>query len=346
MQDYYIKNNVSLGAFNTFHVTASASQACSVNSTQAIQHLCHDGHLADTRLVLGQGSNVLFANDPPGLVVINRIRELSLVNETSDHVWLKVGAGEVWHELVEHCVAHSYGGIENLALIPGCVGAAPVQNIGAYGVELADTFVELEALLIDTCKLVTLTANDCQFEYRDSIFKHELKDKAIITSVTLRLNKNPHVNLNYGALTHYFRDHDLHTLDIKSVFEAVCDIRRSKLPDPDVIGNAGSFFKNPFVTVDTCDSLLGQHPSMPYFSSDDDDDSTTVKLSAAWLIDTCGWKGHRRGDIGVHPHHALVLVNYADNSPNGAAIWQLAQEIQTSVDETFGVTLTPEVTII
>lgn len=282
---------------------------------------------------LGEGSNVVLAGDVGGLVVRQLTTGIQVLEEHDNHVLLRVGAGENWHSLVQWTLAQGYCGLENLALIPGTAGAAPIQNIGAYGVELESVFHNVNAVAIQTSEQVTLTRQECQFGYRDSIFKHSLRDQLFITSVDLRLYRNGAVSIGYPALSAQLESMGIAAATPVQVFDAVVAIRSSKLPDPKVQPNVGSFFKNPVVSAATAQSLAERFDTMPRY----DQSGGRVKLSAAWMIDQCGWKGERRGDVGVHAQHALVLVNYA--SGDGAGILSLAAEIAGSVRDTFAVTL-------
>lgn len=290
--------------------------------------------------ILGGGSNLLFVDDFEGLILKNEIEGREVVFEDEEEVHLKIGAGVNWHGLVMHCVDQAWGGIENLALIPGTVGAAPVQNIGAYGVELADVFQELTVWLAEEKKVVTMTAEDCAFGYRDSVFKHSLKDRAVILTVTLRLQKKAIPDFSYKALSEELAAKGIDIPTIKQVAEAVIAVRQSKLPDPAEVGNNGSFFKNPVVPVTKYKELQEQHPTIPGYVIFNEE----VKVPAGWLIDQAGWKGFREGDAGVYPKQALILVNYGDAS--GAEIMALAQRIQRDVWEKFKINITPEVNII
>jgi UDP-N-acetylmuramate dehydrogenase len=281
---------------------------------------------------------VLFINDAfDGLVIKIDIKGIAVLEETDQSVLLEVGAGEVWHDLVVHTIEKGYSGLENLSLIPGTVGAAPMQNIGAYGVEIKETFDSLEALHLESGESRRFTNAECRFGYRESVFKHELKGQYIITSVRFRLSKMPVFHTSYGAIQDTLREMGVGELSVKAVSEAVCRIRRSKLPDPAQIGNAGSFFKNPEIPKAQYDALKAQYPDMPgYITSQD-----LVKVPAGWLIEQCGWKGKIVGDTGVHKLQALVLVNYGN--AKGREIKALAEQVQQSVQERFGIRLTPEV---
>ncbi len=337
-----LATQISLRPHHTFGVEASARWWKTVRSeTDALEFLMDNaGHLGPL-LVLGGGSNVLFLHDFPGLVLQNDIRGKEVVKENETTVWLKVGAGENWHELVQSCLEHDWGGLENLSLIPGRVGAAPIQNIGAYGVELEEVFEQLEALHLQTGQIHVFSRGACQFGYRDSVFKRQLKGQYLITRVVLRLTKKTHqLRVGYGALEQELASAGVTEPGIREVSEAVIRIRRSKLPDPAELGNAGSFFKNPVISATRFEALQRAFSHVPHYPQADGQQ----KVPAAWLIDTCGWKGVRRGNCGVHPRQALVLVNYG--GATGAEIWALAQEIRASVADRFGVELESEVNVI
>ena len=292
-------------------------------------------------MFLGGGSNVLFCKDYEGLVIKNAIKGIHVVEEDETTVTLKVYSGELWHDLVMYCVERNWGGIENLSLIPGTVGAAPMQNIGAYGVELEKVFIELEAFNLHTFELHTFNKTACAFGYRESVFKRQLKGLYFIYSVTIRLQKKPVVNVEYGDILQVLADKglDQSTASIKDVSNAVIQIRSSKLPDPKVLGNSGSFFKNPVISQEQFDQLKSQYPDIKGFPNE-----AGVKVPAAWLIEQCGWKGKRVGETGSHAKQALVLVNYGNASGN--EVYQMAFTIIQSVKDTFGVQLEPEVNII
>lgn len=290
-------------------------------------------------LILGGGSNILFTKDFEGLVLKNEIKGIELLHEDANYVYVKAGAGENWHQFVLHCISRGWAGVENLSLIPGCVGAAPVQNIGAYGVELDDVFLDLEAFHLKEKKMVTLTKSDCDFGYRDSVFKKKYKNEFAITSVTFQLKKKPVFHTSYGAITQELEKMGVKELSIKAISQAVISIRSSKLPDPVQVANAGSFFKNPEITKTRYEELQAEFPGIIAYPLADD----KMKLAAGWLIEQCGWKDFRRGDAGCHAKQALVLVNYG--KATGSEIYQLSEEIITSVMKRFGVILEREVNI-
>ena len=336
-----LQEHVSLQAFNTFGVAAQARYYAHIADVQALEELPASPVWKEfPRLVLGGGSNILFVKDFAGLVVHIGIKGIEKVVEDSTHVWIRAGAGVDWHALVTYCVARDYGGIENLSLIPGTTGAAPVQNIGAYGVELSDVFESLEAFNLDTGKICTFSKQACSFGYRDSVFKNSLKGQYIITHVTLKLQKHPTFHISYGAIKTTLEAMGVRVLSIHAISQAVIRIRQSKLPDPATLGNAGSFFKNPVIHTSQFEALKSKHPQIPHYVQPNDQ----VKVPAGWLIEQCGWKGQRRGRVGVHAQHALILVNHGGGT--GITIYQLAQAIQQSVHHKFGIALTPEVNLI
>lgn len=335
-----VLEHFNLKNFNTFRVSATARYFVNANSLASLRDALEFARRKQVDFMLiGQGSNLLFREDYPGLIIEMNIRGKQLVDESEDHWIVKALCGENWHAFVQWCVDNGYFGLENLSLIPGTIGAAPVQNIGAYGVELKDVMLELEALERETGELKTFSNADCKFAYRHSVFKGELRDQYIIYSVTFRLNKSADVNISYGALAKALADVPEAEITPEKVAQTVCDIRRSKLPNPSRLGNAGSFFWNPLVSLETFQSLQEAFPDIVGYP-----DGDQVKLAAAWLIEQAGWKGHREGDVGVHQDHALVLVNHGHAT--GAELVDLSERIQRSVHDKFGVKLTPEVRII
>lgn len=336
-----IQNQVSLKSYNTFGIEAMAAYFVEVNTVEEIQNLlATEIHKGRPKLILGGGSNLLFTQDFGGLVIKMSILGKEIIKEDESHCWVKAGAGVNWHQFVLYAIDSGLGGIENLSLIPGTVGAAPMQNIGAYGVEIKDTFVALQAVEISSGKLFTFDRADCRFGYRYSIFKDEAKDKFIIVNVTFKLSKSPEYNVSYGAIEDTIKASGIEDLSLRAVSNAVIHIRQSKLPDPTKIGNAGSFFKNPSVEKEVFDALKARYPAMPGYGLPDGQ----VKVPAGWLIEQCGWKGKRVGDVGVHEMQALVLVNYGN--AQGNEVRKLAFDIQSSVMEKFGIELMPEVNIV
>jgi len=336
-----IRENYPLRDLNTFHIDAAARYFTKVSNDDELRTVINDPLLGkQNKFVLGGGSNILFTSAFPGLVIKNDYTGMSLTGEDADHYYVRSGAGEVWHSFVMFCIRNNYAGIENLSLIPGSVGAGPIQNIGAYGVELKDVFYSLTAMDLTTGETKTLFAADCRFGYRNSIFKNELKDRMVITSVTLRLNKVPVFNTSYGAIEQELVRMGVKDLSIAAISEAVCYIRRSKLPDPDVLGNCGSFFKNPEIDRDRFNHLKASFPAMVGY----DLPAGKVKVAAGWLIEQCGWKGKRVGHTGSHKDQALVLVNYGDAT--GQEILKLSKDIQQSVIDKFGIPIDAEVNIL
>ncbi|HRE68289.1 MAG TPA: UDP-N-acetylmuramate dehydrogenase [Cyclobacteriaceae bacterium] len=336
-----IEEHKDLRPLTTFGVPANARYFCRISSLTALEHLIqHPIYLNNTRFILGGGSNVLFTHDYNGLIIQNLLKGITIRYESDDLIELEVMAGEVWHDLVMHCVHHNWGGIENLSLIPGTVGAAPIQNIGAYGVEVKEVIKSVTGINLETGLLRTFLNHECEFNYRDSIFKSKLKENFFISSVTLTLSKKTHrINTSYGAIHDVLKQQHITTPSIQQVSDAVIQIRRSKLPDPTVLGNAGSFFKNPTIPLAHYQKLQKSFPEIPGYTSVNQE----VKVPAGWLIEQCGWKGKRVGNVGVHTQQALVLVNYSNGS--GAEIFSLASQIILSVKEKFDITLICEVNI-
>ncbi len=336
-----IQHNVQLADYSTMGVKASSKYFIAVKELETLPEIFNFVESTHKEcLILGGGSNVLFASDFDGIIIKNELSGVEVIDETDDQVKLKIGAGENWHSLVDFCVKQQWYGIENLALIPGTVGAAPIQNIGAYGTELVNTFVELEAFDIHKKEMLVFNKRACKFGYRDSIFKNALKNKVIVTSVTLRLQKKGEVNVGYSALKSHLESNQIFEPGIEEVFNAVIKIRQSKLPDPEIIGNNGSFFKNPVIPVFHYDELKQQYPVIPSYPVTEH----LVKVPAGWLIDVAGWKGFRKGDAGVHAKQALVLVNYGNAS--GKELFELSELIREDVIQKFGIKLEREVNII
>lgn len=336
-----MRKNISLQPYNTFGIDVRASQFVAVTSIEQLQGLLRET-AKDGFFVLGGGSNMLLTKNIEKTVLYIALKGYNLVDEnySDSSLLLKVAGGENWHDFVLYCIAHDYGGVENLSLIPGNVGTSPIQNIGAYGVELKDVFYECEAVSRETGEARVFTLKDCAFGYRDSIFKNELKDQYIITSVTFRLTKNNHkINTDYGAIYDTLKAKGITEPTIKEVSDAVIAIRQSKLPDPKKIGNSGSFFKNPTINQATFTALRSKFPEVPYYPVGSD----SIKVPAGWLIEKAGFKGKRFGDAGVHNKQALVLVNHGNAS--GEEIWNLAMRIQQEVKETFGLEIVPEVNV-
>ena len=337
--------NISLAPYTSFGVESRARFFAAFRNTDELAALL-DWGVQYPLVILGGGSNLLFTRDVDGLVLKNKIKGITELHEDNDYVYIRAGAGENWHQFVLYCISRNWSGLENLSLIPGNVGASPMQNIGAYGVELEDLFWDLEAWHIRDQKTVTFTKSDCGFGYRESVFKNKYKGQFVLLNVTYRLRKKPRFNISYGAIEQELEKMGVKELSIKAVSEAVIRIRSSKLPDPRVTGNAGSFFKNPSVSAEKHAYLKKHFPDMVAYPNADG----TFKLAAGWLIEQSGpgpgisWKGFRRGDAGCHDRQALVLVNYGKAS--GSEIFQLSEEIMQSVHQKFEVLLEGEVNII
>jgi len=333
-----IENNKDLKELNSFGVSAICDTYITLESDEDLGLFLRS---PKDHFILGEGSNVLFTQDFQGTIVTVALDDLIEVKHTDDHVWLKVGAGYNWHELVMHCIKKDFGGLENLSLIPGTVGASPIQNIGAYGVEIMDLIAEVNTYNLSDGRPEIFSAAACEFSYRDSIFKNRLKDQYLISHVTFTLTKRNHqTNISYEPLAKAIAQQQISNPTIREISDAVIKIRQSKLPDPASLGNAGSFFKNPIVSMEDALRIRHEYPSLKTYPIDD----AHVKLPAAWLIDQCGWKGSRRGDAGVHERHALVLVNYGNAS--GSEIYQLSEDILQSVLRKFGIQLEREVNVL
>ncbi|MFT5513734.1 MAG: UDP-N-acetylmuramate dehydrogenase [Bacteroidia bacterium] len=335
-----IQNNKDLTALNTFGMAVKASSYAEVTSLDDISNLIYSGTFQDDFFILGGGSNVLFVDDFKGTVVRNCLKGISVLSEDDNHVHIEIGAGENWHQIVLHCVNKNWGGIENLSLIPGCVGAAPIQNIGAYGVEIKDVLERVHFVELTTGVKKSLENKQCQFGYRNSIFKQTLNRKVIITAVELKLTKKHALRMDYGAIKDKLAASGIINPKISDVSDAVISIRQSKLPDPAELGNSGSFFKNPIIEQELFDKIKSKNADVRCYPVG----NGCVKVAAGWLIEQCGWKGKRVGNTGSHAKQALVLVNYG--GAKGAEIVALAQSIIQSVKDTFSITLEPEVNIL
>jgi UDP-N-acetylmuramate dehydrogenase len=338
-----VQRGVSLRPYTTFGIEAQANYFADIASETDLDTLFQLTEFDNLpKLILGGGSNLLLTQDFPGLALRLTLGGIDVVREDNLHIYVQAGAGVGWHDLVMYCVDNNFAGMENLSLIPGTVGAAPMQNIGAYGVEIEQIFDHLEAVHIDTGEKRRFEHADCRFGYRESVFKHELKGQYIITSVTFRLDKTPTFHTRYGAISETLAEMGIteETMSIRAISDAVIQIRRSKLPDPAEIGNAGSFFKNPEIPAEQFDRLKTTYPARPGYPIATD----MVKVPAGWLIEQAGWKGYRTGDAGVHAKQALVLVNYG--RATGHEILALAHQVQASVLEKFGITINPEVNIL
>ena len=333
--------NYPLIKLNTFGIDVKAKYFTSINTVNELIEIKKSEKFKDQELlILGGGSNILFTKDFNGLVILNNIKGKEIVDQNEDSIILKIGAGENWHELVMYCVDNGWGGIENLSLIPGNTGTAPMQNIGAYGVEIKETFVELEALEISSGKIVKFSNSECEFGYRESVFKNKMKNKYIILNITLELNKNPILNINYGDVKAILETKKIETPTIKDVSNAIISIRQRKLPDPKKIGNSGSFFKNPIIDINLLKLIEGKYPNVVSYKINEN----KFKIAAGWMIEKAGWKGKKFNNFGVHENQALVLVNYG--LANGKEIFNLSERIILDIKEKFGITLEREVNII
>lgn len=333
-----IQTNFSLKNYNTFGISAAAKSFISVTSEDELITVLQQ---QQNIFILGGGSNMLLTKDIEKTVVHLNLKGIAITKETEDYVWVTAQAGENWHEFVLWCLERNFGGLENLSLIPGNVGTTPIQNIGAYGVEIKDTMVSCEAIAIKTQEKRVFTNAECAFEYRESIFKKELKDQYIITAVTFQLTKKNHqLKTSYGAIEAELQQKNISNPTIQDVSLAVIAIRQSKLPDPKELGNSGSFFKNPIIPRITYEKALQNYPEMPHYKISEE----LVKVPAGWLIEQAGFKGKRFGDAGIHKNQALVLVNYGNAT--GAEIEAVSKDIQKTVLEKFGIAIEAEVNII
>jgi UDP-N-acetylmuramate dehydrogenase len=335
-----IQNNFSLKKYNTFGIEAKAKQFVAVNSIEDLNTILKE-HQSEPKFILGGGSNMLLTQDIQALVIHIDLKGKKVLKEDDDFVWVESQAGENWHEFVLWTIDQNYGGLENMSLIPGNVGTTPVQNIGAYGTEIKDTFVSCEAMTIANQVMKTFTKEDCNFGYRESIFKHEAKDLFIITSVVFKLTKRNHkINISYGDITNELEKQNVTAPTLKDVSNAVIAIRQSKLPDPAALGNSGSFFKNPIIPKEQYQKVHALHPEMPHYVVSE----TEVKVPAGWLIEKAGFKGKRFGDAGIHKNQALVLVNYGNAT--GQEILAVSRDIQATILKEFGIAIEAEVNVI
>lgn len=336
-----VRTDVDLQPYNTLNISVRARYFASVKSESQLKNILRHPETDGLKIiVLGGGSNVLFADDFDGLVLHIEIEGREVIKETDEYICLKIGAGENWHRTVRYCIERGWGGIENLSLIPGTVGAAPIQNIGAYGVELEEVFEWLEAVDIEGRETRKYKKKHCEFGYRESIFKDELKGVVIVTSVVLKLSKNPVVNTSYGVIQSELDKRGIGDPTICDISDIVIDIRNSKLPDPGLLGNAGSFFKNPIVRSKVYERIKKKYPQAPGYSTT----NGKIKVPAGWLIEKAGWKGKIVGNTGTYDQQALVIVNHGGAS--GDEILALAKQIKNSVEELFGIKLEPEVNIV
>lgn len=331
--------NKDLKPFNTFGLTSIAERLVHIDQPAELEAFFSEHPQAPT-LVLGGGSNLLLTRDLPGTTLRIEFPGIELIDQDKEHFYVKAGAGVVWHEFVLAAIANGWAGVENLSLIPGSVGAAPMQNIGAYGVEIKEVFHALEAFIIGDKSVETFSKVDCQFGYRESVFKRALKNKAIITSVTFKLNKTPRFNTSYGAIDAELERMNVNDVTIKAISDAVIAIRQSKLPDPKKIGNSGSFFKNPVIATNHFTHLQKSYPEIVGYPSGD----RHTKVAAGWLIEKAGYKGKRIRNFGVHDKQALVLVNHG--GATGAEVFALSEEIIEAIKDQFGIELEREVNII
>ena len=342
-----VYQNYSLKEYNTFGIAAIAKYFATFSSKDQLEEFLKDKKYICSNIILGGGSNILFTENYNGLVLKNEIGGIEMVNEDEEFVYIRVGAGVQWHHFVMDCVKNNFGGVENLSLIPGKVGASPMQNIGAYGLEIKDVFFELEAFHLHDKIVQKFSASDCEFGYRESVFKKKYKGEYVILNVTYRVRKIPQFNVSYGAIENELQKMNIEKLSVKAISDAVIHIRTSKLPDPKLIGNAGSFFKNPVINSHELKELHELYKladlsekNIPYFTIDTDH----FKIPAGWLIEQCEWKGFRKGDAGCYEKQALVLVNYGNAT--GKEIFNLSEEIKISVKEKFGIELEREVNIV
>ena len=335
-----IVSNFSLKKYNTFGIEAKAKQFVAVHSVHDLKTILEENK-SQQKFILGGGSNMLLTKDIDALVIHIDLKGKKIIEENDEFVWVESQAGESWHEFVLWTIDQNFGGLENMSLIPGNVGTTPVQNIGAYGTEIKDTFVSCEAMTLENQEIKTFTKEECCFGYRESIFKNEVKNQYIITAVVFKLTKKNHnINTSYGDISAELAKNNISNPTLKDVSNAVITIRQSKLPDPKVLGNSGSFFKNPIVLKSDFEKIHLQFPEMKYF----DISETEVKVPAGWLIEQTGFKGKRFGDAGIHKNQALVLVNYGNAT--GQEILNVSKDIQETVFKTFGIRIEAEVNVI
>jgi UDP-N-acetylmuramate dehydrogenase len=335
-----IVSDFSLKKYNTFGIEAKAKQFVAVHSAQELKTILQENK-TQQKFILGGGSNMLLTKDIDALVIHIDLKGKKILEENEDFVWVESQAGESWHEFVLWTIDQNFGGLENMSLIPGNVGTTPVQNIGAYGTEIKDTFVSCQAMTINNQEIKTFTKEECHFGYRESIFKNEIKDQYIITSVVFKLTKHNHkINTSYGDITAELEKNNIKNPTLKDVSNAVIAIRKSKLPDPKELGNSGSFFKNPILLKSDFEKIHQQFPEMKYY----DVSETEVKVPAGWLIEQAGFKGKRFGDAGIHKNQALVLVNYGNAT--GQEILNISKDIQETIFKIFGIHIEAEVNVI
>jgi UDP-N-acetylmuramate dehydrogenase len=332
--------NYSLKPYNTLNIEATARYFVRIEQPDQIGQALAAVPDAGRVLVLGGGSNVVFRSDFDGLVLKNEIRGIRILRSDEEHVWIESTGGEEWQALVDFSLEHGLGGLENLTRIPGSVGAAPVQNIGAYGVEIKDVLESVEAVELRSGQVRTFGNGECRFGYRDSVFKHELKGRFFVTSIVVRLARQPQYRTDYGEIRKKLEEYGDQPLSPQLLERAITEIRAAKLPDPHEIGNCGSFFKNCIVTPEEFERLRADLPDLPFFR----ENTGQIKIPSAWLIEQCGWKGWRSGDAAVYPRHALILVNYG--SASGEQIYELSERIIASVRDKFGLVLEREAQIV
>ena len=332
------KNNISIKKYNSFKVDHKIKKFYRIQSKEEMIKVKRSISKNEKIIILGGGSNILFTKNFNGSILYNNILGKEIIKETKKNIYIKFGAGENWDKSVEFCVKNKWYGIENLSLIPGSVGAAPIQNIGAYGTEIKDYIYEVSGINLSNGKSQIYENKLCNFSYRNSIFKRKLKNIFFITHVTIKLSKSKKLNLSYHEVKKYFRNKKSNEITIDNVRKKIIEIRESKLPDPKKLGNCGSFFKNPLVNFYFFNNLKNKYPDIIGFKN-----SNEMKISAAWLIEKCGWKGYKKDNIGVYKNHALVLVNYGSN--NGKKIFKLSEKIKESVNEKFNISLENEVNI-
>lgn len=336
-----IEENISLKPFNTFGLDVNARFFIRITNKEEVRKIYSEKIVSGERkLIIGGGSNILLLADFDGIVIKNEIKGIEITREDNDFVWVSAGAGENWHEFVLYCIDKNWAGIENLSLIPGCVGAAPMQNIGAYGVEVKDVIDSVYTLQLDSLEECIFSNQECKFGYRESIFKNEEKGKYFITRVIFKLSKKPDFKIKYGAIEEELKKEPEIPISIRKISNAVIRIRESKLPNPKEIGNAGSFFKNPEISKSLAEKLKEQYPNLVYYPVNDN----IVKVAAGWLIENAGWKGYKKGDFGVHKNQALVLVNYGNAT--GKEIVELSNQIIDSIQKKFGIQLEREVNLV
>ena len=332
------KNNISIKKYNSFKVDHKIKKFYRIQSKEEMIKVKRSISKNEKIIILGGGSNILFTKNFNGSILYNNILGKEIIKETKKYIYIKFGSGENWDKSVEFCVKNKWYGIENLSLIPGSVGAAPIQNIGAYGTEIKDYIYEVSGINLSNGKSHVYKNKLCDFSYRNSIFKGKLKNIFFITHVTIKLSKSKKLNLSYNEVKEYFRNKKSNEITIDNVRKKIIEIRESKLPDPKKLGNCGSFFKNPLVDFYFFNNLKNKYPDIVGFKN-----SNGMKISAAWLIEKCGWKGYKKDNIGVYKNHALVLVNYGSN--NGKKIFKLSEKIKESVNEKFNISLENEVNI-